>query len=943
MAEELKIVIGADASQFNAELKKAESELKQFQTQLSKTTDTNEIDSLTKQISQTTTKINDLKSAISKGPSTLKIDASQLIANLDSAESALAKLKADIVAPAGALNVNATGVVSAIQMAEDELQILRDDINKPLGSVIVDTATLQAQLMNIDEELKILASDVQKPLGVINVDATKLVSAVELSSNEINQLRQELAKPIGQLTIPPASVKPIEVPVQYELPTSIPTATIPPVEVPVQYELPTSIPTETIPPVEVPVNVDVTKFNAELVKAENELRKFQSELKKTTDINALTALNGKIELTTKKIEGLKGAMSKVPQSTANAGTAITNLSRIVSDSAYGFIGIANNIQPFIDSLGYARKEAQATGTSLGKNLLGALSGPGGLSLAFAAVTTAITFAQIGFSAWTRSTKAAKDEQQKFNEELKSAEQGAISQGIRLESLVKIITNSAESEKNRNRALEEANNLLKPYGEKIDSINISLSKAKELTDKYTEALINQAIGAKLADKIADLRLKKLDQERQIQEQQLKISEKRAKVSSQANRLDRVQYGTSDAAAFQYLQTEADVSTETENLIGLNKDLSDTQKEIDRLTSQYTVTVEKSLNATSAEIKAKEKNVKKTQTLSEALAEFRKQLDDTQKVGEALKIPQLDINTDKIKEFEGIIKKLIENFNVKKGSKLIVGLEAELNDLQIEQILLKAKDKIQKPILLPLGWKPPSNDLPIPDIAKKIKPIVIPIQVQADLQALQGSIIPKEFTQNVNKDLSKSFAEVSKEWEKYSNDINNAATGFLTDAAVNIAVGFGEALGAALTGGNIGDVFKGVFELLAGGVEQLGKQLIQLGILAVVAQQAIAQLLANPFAAIAVGIALTALGAALKNLTNKKQFAVGTRFAPGGMALVGERGPELINLPRGSQVVPAAQTSQMLGGLGSQIEVFGVLRGQDIYFSNKKYGQTYGRTT
>jgi hypothetical protein len=33
-----------------------------------------------------------------------------------------------------------------------------------------------------------------------------------------------------------------------------------------------------------------------------------------------------------------------------------------------------------------------------------------------------------------------------------------------------------------------------------------------------------------------------------------------------------------------------------------------------------------------------------------------------------------------------------------------------------------------------------------------------------------------------------------------------------------------------------------------------------------------------------------------------YATGTRFAPGGMALVGERGPELINLPRGSQVIP-----------------------------------------
>ena len=33
-----------------------------------------------------------------------------------------------------------------------------------------------------------------------------------------------------------------------------------------------------------------------------------------------------------------------------------------------------------------------------------------------------------------------------------------------------------------------------------------------------------------------------------------------------------------------------------------------------------------------------------------------------------------------------------------------------------------------------------------------------------------------------------------------------------------------------------------------------------------------------------------------------FAGGTPFAPGGLALVGEMGPELVNLPRGSQVIP-----------------------------------------
>lgn len=43
---------------------------------------------------------------------------------------------------------------------------------------------------------------------------------------------------------------------------------------------------------------------------------------------------------------------------------------------------------------------------------------------------------------------------------------------------------------------------------------------------------------------------------------------------------------------------------------------------------------------------------------------------------------------------------------------------------------------------------------------------------------------------------------------------------------------------------------------------------------------------------------------------KGYAMGTAYAPGGMALVGERGPELVNLPRGSQVHTAQQTKGMM---------------------------------
>ena len=52
-----------------------------------------------------------------------------------------------------------------------------------------------------------------------------------------------------------------------------------------------------------------------------------------------------------------------------------------------------------------------------------------------------------------------------------------------------------------------------------------------------------------------------------------------------------------------------------------------------------------------------------------------------------------------------------------------------------------------------------------------------------------------------------------------------------------------------------------------------------------------------------------------------FAQGTAYAPGGLALVGEMGPELVNLPRGSQVIPQPR-------LGSEVTVNVTVQGSVV---------------
>lgn len=73
-----------------------------------------------------------------------------------------------------------------------------------------------------------------------------------------------------------------------------------------------------------------------------------------------------------------------------------------------------------------------------------------------------------------------------------------------------------------------------------------------------------------------------------------------------------------------------------------------------------------------------------------------------------------------------------------------------------------------------------------------------------------------------------------------------------------------------------------------------------------------------------VAAAAQGAIQLGVIASQKFAAGTRDAPGGIALVGERGPEFVNLPKHSQVFSAGQTATALRGAGQNVTLSGEFR-------------------
>lgn len=195
---------------------------------------------------------------------------------------------------------------------------------------------------------------------------------------------------------------------------------------------------------------------------------------------------------------------------------------------------------------------------------------------------------------------------------------------------------------------------------------------------------------------------------------------------------------------------------------------------------------------------------------------------------------------------------------------------------------------------------------------------------DQQTVDKKIADAEkYAQTIKKiqeDLSNGNATFSESFKSTQEAI--IANGTLLE---NVFVGMGAAIQDAAANG--ASSFKQLGLAAAGAAAKIVRAYIQQGVAAAVAKA----LSSIPFpfnlaAAAAAGGIAAALFTNLIGKIGVKGFAAGTRDAPGGLSLVGERGPELVNLPKHSQVFSAGQTATALRGGGSNVNVTGEFRVQ-----------------
>jgi hypothetical protein len=136
------------------------------------------------------------------------------------------------------------------------------------------------------------------------------------------------------------------------------------------------------------LGMDSTEMQSELQKAQNLLRQFESQLKKSTDTVEITKLNAEIAKVNTTINNFSTAMQGASKPTGDATQSLVNLSRVAQDAPYGFMGIANNLNPLLESFQQLSKKSDGAGGAL-KAMVAGLTGPAGLGLALGVVSSLV--------------------------------------------------------------------------------------------------------------------------------------------------------------------------------------------------------------------------------------------------------------------------------------------------------------------------------------------------------------------------------------------------------------------------------------------------------------------------------------------------------------------------------------------------------------------------
>lgn len=233
--------------------------------------------------------------------------------------------------------------------------------------------------------------------------------------------------------------------------------------------------------------------------------------------------------------------------------------------------------------------------------------------------------------------------------------------------------------------------------------------------------------------------------------------------------------------------------------------------------------------------------------------------------------------------------------------LLSAQADLTDTRKERLAIELK-------LLDLAYEQQKSDLEATLDSKTATAAQKEIaQRRLDiLDALKAANVEK-----ANRDYESPMASYRREIATTGAEINDNMESIAVDGLQSLNSGLAEAI---VNSKSLGDVFGNV-------AKSIISNLIQIAL-----QQTIVNSLSSGLSALLGGSSTSGLSSQVStanaNVSSLASsivpgFASGTNYAPGGIALVGENGPELVNLPQGAKVTPNTQLAAAMSGSSTTV--------------------------
>jgi hypothetical protein len=205
---------------------------------------------------------------------------------------------------------------------------------------------------------------------------------------------------------------------------------------------------------------------------------------------------------------LGAAFKRVAPASNQATQALVNVSRVAQDAPYGFMGIANNLNPLLESFQRLKETSGSAGSAL-KEMAKGLMGPAGIGLALGVVSSLIVAFGPKIASFINGTTEASKAQDKLKESLDKAQASASENGIKLLAYINVAENANNTDARRKEALDAVKNELGKVNAAYTTSIKTTDDAKNAVKLYTEALVAQAITSRYIDEIADKNIKLTD--------------------------------------------------------------------------------------------------------------------------------------------------------------------------------------------------------------------------------------------------------------------------------------------------------------------------------------------------------------------------------------------------------------------------------------------------